>query len=241
MIRKNITKSQQKWPISAEELIESLDSSGPFTNIYNVIAWSLHPDRTLNEHGYVSTPSKNEANKLWAISSDWESLITKERSAKGAALSLTVHRLTGSKETSNFLHRCGHGISYADIQLLNTDWANRVTRSSSHKLPSGFRKGKAVHISIDNSDGKQQTLTGAHTTHYTNGTVFQLDKDGPGKDVSETPMETDDVSRISEEEAGVEEEYGTYKIKKKVSPPAVAYEDKTDNDLLKWCLNRDLA
>ena len=30
-----------------------------------------------------------------------------------------------------------------------------------------------MHISIDNSDGTQQTLTGASTKHYTNGTVFQ--------------------------------------------------------------------
>ena len=82
--------------------------------------------------------------------------------------------MTGSKETANYLHQCGHGILYADIQLLNTDWVNRVTRNSSHKLPSEFQKGKAVHISIDNSDGRQETLTEAHTTHYTNGTVFKV-------------------------------------------------------------------
>ena len=36
------------------------------------------------------------------------------------------------------------------------------------------RKGKTVHIPIDNSDGRQQTLIVTHTTHYANGTVFQL-------------------------------------------------------------------
>ena len=66
-------------------------------------------------------------------------------------------------------------MSYADIQLLNTDWANRVTRNSSLKLPSEFQKGKAVHISIDNTDERQHTLTGAHTTHCTNGIAFQVD------------------------------------------------------------------
>ena len=59
--------------------------------------------------------------RLWGVSSNWESLITKGRSAKTAALSLTVHRSTGSKETANYLHQYGHGMSYADIQLLNTD------------------------------------------------------------------------------------------------------------------------
>ena len=33
-----IPKSKQKWPLSAEELIESLDSTGPFQHIYNAIA-----------------------------------------------------------------------------------------------------------------------------------------------------------------------------------------------------------
>lgn len=98
MLRKKVTRNrEQLWPISPDELIEQLECRGPFQNIYNVIAWSLHPDRVTNEHGYVVTPSRNESNKIWAISSDWESLLTNERSAKGTALSLTLQRMTGSK------------------------------------------------------------------------------------------------------------------------------------------------
>ena len=77
----------------------------------------------------------------------------KGRSAKVAALSLTVNWLKGSRETADYLHQCGHRISYADIKLLNTYWANRVTRYSSHNLPNRFQKGKAVHIFVDNSNG----------------------------------------------------------------------------------------
>ena len=124
----------------------------------------MHPERTLNEYGYARTPSDNESSRIWTISSDWESLITKDRSAKATALSLTVHRLTGSKETTNYIHRCGHGISYADVQLVKKDCADNVSSSSSI-LPDGFVYKKALYISIDNSDGKQQTLIGAHTTH----------------------------------------------------------------------------
>ena len=46
MVQKKISKSKQKWPLSAEELIESLDSTGPFQHIYNAIVWSLHPEHT---------------------------------------------------------------------------------------------------------------------------------------------------------------------------------------------------
>ncbi len=43
-------------------------------------------------------------------------------------------------------------------------------------LPPGFINGKMIHVTFDNSDGKQQTLTGTDTTHHTTGTVFLISK-----------------------------------------------------------------
>ena len=40
-------------------------------------------------------------------------------------------------------------------------------------LRKGFVKKKTVHITFDNSDGKQQTILGDNTTHHTTGTIFQ--------------------------------------------------------------------
>ena len=40
-------------------------------------------------------------------------------------------------------------------------------------LPKGFVKKKSVHVTFDNSDGKQQTLLGDNATHHTIGTIFQ--------------------------------------------------------------------
>lgn len=136
----------------SQEFIQNLDSKRPFQHIYNAIAWSFHLECTLNKCRYIKTSSNKEATKTLGISSDWELLITKYPSAKAAALNLTVHKLTGSKETKNYLHQYGHDILLADIQLLNKDWKNRVTRNSSPNLPAEFQKGKAAHISTDNSD-----------------------------------------------------------------------------------------
>ena len=93
--------------------------------------------------------------------------------------------MTGPKEVSNILYRCGHGISYTDIRLVNNAWAHLVTRSSKHKLRKGFQRVIPLHISIDNSDGKQQTPTGAHTTHHTNAAVFQIQVDNAIEGVNE--------------------------------------------------------
>ena len=42
-----------------------------------------------------------------------------------------------------------------------------------------------------------------------------------------------------DEDITVEEFYDTFKIRKKVYPPPIIYEDKKDDDLLRWCLNRE--
>ena len=97
---------------------------------------------------------------------------------------MTVNRITGSKEVANLLHKCGHGISYADIRHLNKSWANEVTINTNQILPSTLSIGKSIHVAIDNSDGKQQTITGSKTTHYTNGVAFQLHTSNPTEKVS---------------------------------------------------------
>ena len=50
-----------------------------------------------------------------------------------------------------------------------------------------------------------------------------------------------DAGRLCDDDIIIEEFYGTFKIRKKVSPTSIIYEDKKDVDLLRWCLNRDVA
>ena len=118
-------------------------------------------------------PNRAEAEKISAISQNWEKMAKSERSPIGTALSLTIHRITGSKEATTLLNRCGIGIPYTDVRDLNNNWANSITMEHKKMLPPGFIHGRSVHITFDNSDGKQQTLIGAHTTHHTTGTIFQ--------------------------------------------------------------------
>ena len=94
---------------------------------------------------------------------------------------MTVNGITSSKEVANLLHKCEHGISYADIRHLNKSWANEVTTNTNQIFLSTFSSGKSIHVAIDNSDGKQQTTTGSKTTHYTNGFAFQLHTSNPAE------------------------------------------------------------
>ena len=112
------------------------------------------------------------ATKIWSLASDWESLITKENSAKQLILGQTVHQITASKETIKNLRRLGHTASYNDVLKLNKQWSKMVSSTPS-SFAKGLLRGIPVHSSIDNNDGRQETFTGAGTTHDTNRTLFQ--------------------------------------------------------------------
>ena len=87
-------------------------------------------------------------------------------------------------------------------------------------------------------NNKQQTLTGAHTTHHTNGTVFQIPDDSILEDVCvEKPKDIDVLVD------GEGDDYGIYKIKTKVTLPPFPYFTylREKSDLLNWSLHRDIA
>ena len=165
--RKVKERNYEPPPLSAYSLMESFDN-GPLPELYNVIYATMYEHFSLNEHGYAKTDSSNIATKIWSIALDWESLISRQKNSKQAMLGLTVHRLTGSKEAAQNLHGLGNSISYNDILKYNEFWSR--SQPPCHKV---FSSTMALHSTIDNNDGRQETITGAGTTHDTNMTLFQ--------------------------------------------------------------------
>ena len=41
-------------------------------------------------------------------------------------------------------------------------------------LPPRFSSNEPIHITFENSDGRQQTITGGQITHHTTGNIFQV-------------------------------------------------------------------
>jgi hypothetical protein len=105
------------------------------------------------------------------MASDWECLLTKERTAKQAVAGMTVHLLTSSKEVLSILHKLNNTISYSDVRLQNIAWARSV--SADRRKSKMMAKGLTTHATIDNNDGRRETMTGKGTTHDSNRTLFQ--------------------------------------------------------------------
>ena len=87
---------------------------------------------------------------------------------------IKLHRILqtiGSKEVIKTLSMCRHTISYHDIRMQNIAWSRMVSSTQFSNIPN-LRKGIVTHNTIDNKDGRQETMTGKATTHDTNMTVF---------------------------------------------------------------------
>ena len=98
-----------------------------------------------------------------------------------------------------------------------------------------------MHVTKDNSDGRQQTLTGSHTTHHTNGTLFQ-NRLQPESNVPTDEYQQREENLILVDSELTERDCGTYKIVEKKEHPSVQdYTDSKKEDLLDWCLKRDIA
>ena len=104
-------------PPTAEEFLAELDKFSPLKCIFNAISLSINPKRTQGTDGYVKAASPAQAEKINTISECWERLLTNRRTPTTIALSLTLHRITGSKEATQLYHHAGLGISYADVRL----------------------------------------------------------------------------------------------------------------------------
>ena len=68
---------------------------------------------------YAGTNSRILAAKIWSLASDWESLVTRKPTPKQAMLGLVIHRLTGSREVIDYLHKSYHVISYNAVRTQN--------------------------------------------------------------------------------------------------------------------------
>ena len=82
-----------------------------------------------------------------------------------------IHRLTGRKDVVKILNKFNNSVSYDDVLKQNETWSRMVQQSDG--WANAMVKGIATHVTLDNNDGRQETATGAGTTHDTNFTIFQ--------------------------------------------------------------------
>ena len=231
-------KSAAHVHASFENLVGQLDEHEPMQEIYNAIAMSLNPSFKKNDHGFVVIPS-SQATKVWSIAGHWQQLLTGDPSPSALALGMVIHRITGSKEAINLLSKSGVTPSYTTILETSKKWAqDATTELKRRKVPPCMQPFKPTHITLDNNDGRQMTLTGVGTTHDTTGTINQPTL--PGEAEYQSFQTTEERCLTIDDDDQID--YGDYKIGKPKSPPIIKeYKPDKDESELEGRLDKDFA
>ena len=107
------------------------------------------------------------------------------------------------------LFRSGAGISYNDVTKQIKSFLAEVQNNVNLALKN-ISKGQPAHITIDSSDGRQQTLTGLNTTYHITHKCNNL-----------YPKKNQETSKLTQEMIDDDQEESISDNKKKHKPPPV--------------------
>ena len=168
----------------------------------------------------------------------------KQKPPKHLLLPYAIKTLTGSSELITIVNRLGHGVSYSQVEELETALCMRKLESQTDEtvaLPQQIRPLVPTTVAFDNIDRLEETLSGAGTSHRVNGIVVQPAVYGPFlPQPTSTPME----KRRSIDT--IPESLPVYNAGGRVGPPPRTYIELEHTDIatearkknLVWILSR---
>ena len=163
----SVPLTYEYWPPDETTLLEKITEHPPFLSQFL---------NTLLTTRY----SKNSRRKARVIHSLIQDIIYNvtngnHRTAKHVIFSLCAKRKTGSKQLISWLNRFGHGISYDEVNYLETFLAEEAIKNQSVRsyCPASVQPSVFVTFVWDNNDINPETLTGV-SMHCTNGIIVQL-------------------------------------------------------------------
>ena len=104
-----------------------------------------------------------------------------QKPSKHILLPYAVKTLTGNVELIQMLNRLGHGISYHQLEEIETALCLQklAAGSQSPVLPAALQPTVFTNVAWDNIDRLEETLTGEGTSHRVNGIAVQAVVYGP--------------------------------------------------------------
>jgi hypothetical protein len=86
----------------------------------------------------------------------------KSRMPKHVGLSVALHQMTQSKDVVTMVNKLGHGISYDEVQRIDTCWSNIQASSVNPSLPQNMAYGRTTRGAGDNFNRATESLEGKH-------------------------------------------------------------------------------
>jgi hypothetical protein len=173
---KNITKELHEkhklhegvpWPCHVSELNEDKTPD----DIHNFIALIADPTSEIQDGRVVVSDQLQSS--VRCLAEGILHLITKKRQPLQIMLSMACHNLTGNKSLICALKKMKIGISYDDVLDLLAAWAHHESSLSNSLCPIDILLNSVGIVMMDNDDFKEDGLTGAETSHFTNVMMAQ--------------------------------------------------------------------
>ena len=157
----------EQWPPSEEAILEK-NTEIP-TSLLHLLTSVLSCS--------TSRVSKRKERFIRSLCQDiiYNSTNGRHRTSKHVLFSLCVKRKTGSKDMVKWLNKFGHGISYDEVNVVETFLADEAVKYQAVKsfCPSSIQPSVFVTFVWDNNDINPESLSGI-SMHCTNGIVIQL-------------------------------------------------------------------
>ena len=216
-IRTDIKSGTNKtsWPPKISELNETCPSLPSLLKLFFQILL------TGDAEAELSTKSTERIERLTnSFSQDIIHSVTygKHKMPKHILLPYAVKSLTGNVELIQMLNRLGHGLSYSQIEELDTALCLQkmaMTEAESVPLPEANQPFIFTTLAWDNIDRLEETLSGGGTSHRVNGIVVQPRVFGPSP---APPSMVENKSRRRSIEA-TEIHLPVYNAGERVGPP----------------------
>ena len=110
-----------------------------------------------------------------------------------------------------------------------------------------MRKGVSTHSTVDNNDGKQETLTGEGTTHDTNQTLFQLPTEKEREETVPICLQNETSLNVHGtidcvDLFNIDEDHLHYDASTRAEPPLSSdiMDDENSRSEIDFCLNKDI-
>ena len=175
------------WPPQMCNLVPDRSEEIIPDGLYNLLLWMIEGYDSDNEDPVPldvkhKAQSPNIHRKVVSIAQDIIYCTSKGRiwTPKHILLPMTIHNMTGSKSVVTLINCFGHGISYTELEELQTAMAeSRLSQNNADDvyLPSNINPAQRVNLCFDNNDINEETLSGSGTTHCTNGIAIQRQVD----------------------------------------------------------------
>ncbi|KAL1262233.1 hypothetical protein QQF64_007498 [Cirrhinus molitorella] len=223
----------QAWPPHASDL-EMMNSTP--TSLVEFLQTLLTGSSKVGNN-----PSQRVQRLTASFSQDLVYAVTcgKVKPTKHIVLPFAVKSLTGNVELIKILNRLGHGVSYSQVEEIDTALCLQKQAASADAipLPQNIKPGLFTTLAWDNIDRLEETISGEGTSHRVNGIAVQT------KSIADHPAETRALPCIPKTKKrsieAVEMVLPIYNAGERANPPVIQMVDTDHASFLQDAADRN--